>query len=686
VCVTVEHTGAQNIPPALDTIAAEDGSVWERVSEPGFGTKDNINIIDILAFQDSLYAITRNHVSGFEIWKTSGDTWIQVTVPGFTDSIHHNQMCNSYGDIHEYDGYLYIAAGSSVEGSYLYDSAGLEIWRFDGAAWEPVVSNSVDDDESGTITEISNCSDEDGDTTAEISDASKSWSIDQFKGGILRIISGEAKGRLFNILGNTATTLTVQQNEESNSEDEQGIETEFTVCDTLTPDPSHPELFFGPLLAGDAYEIGVGTDENGFGEIWNKNAIQLEDLNGELYVAVAHNYEDGTRIWKSEDGLTFSPMTDYSFGLFHGFDPEGNETGECLVRGVEDRNGNPVSSSTTHIGKSAVSGSETLYVGATGTTGCNGRGARVLRLDGDEWNFIVENFVDDNDEGTNEAGFGDAGSMLSANWQAWQWLEYDQKLIVSIARQSGARMMYTDTGSADDGAWSYLVGGDAGMPDGFDGMEGNLLKYGANIGSHLHVFNETLYAGTFVNAYSPALFAKNILDGADIWKATGPVDELVWSRVTSDGFGDNTLIVMSAFATFNDALYVSMGNLFGNFSDATLDGYSGALIYRLREEPSFVTLSSFTGSPGKNYVTLNWSTSDSAEVTGYNLYRSTSEKYNRDYRLISELGQDATSYTDRPLFPRRTYYYKLEAVSSSGNTAVFGPIAVKTNRLFGFGS
>ena len=62
-------------------------------------------------------------------------------------------------------------------------------------------------------------------------------------------------------------TPTVQQNEIAG---ESG--TEFSVCEGkhyVNPFPPH-EYDLGRVAAGDRYEIGTGTDENGFGDYWNK--------------------------------------------------------------------------------------------------------------------------------------------------------------------------------------------------------------------------------------------------------------------------------------------------------------------------------------------------------------------------------------------------------------------------------
>lgn len=684
---------ANNIPDLLESITTEDGSVWERVSEPGFGNKGNIAITSLYPYKTRLYAITRNENSGFEIWRTQGTSWEPVNVPGFTDSLFHSRMNNGYGAMFEFNGCLYIAIGSGYEGAFLYSSVGFEMWRFDGENWEPIISNSKDEDESGTITEISGCSD-DGNTTAEMTDSTKNWDPDQWKGGILRITSGQGKGRVFDILANTATTLTIQQNEVANTKDVNGNETEYTICDELVPDPDHPELTTGAITVQDSYEIGIGDDENGFGRMWNKNFVDMEILNGELYASIAHNYEEGTRIWKSSDGINWEPNSDYSFGLFHGFDMDGNETGICLIEGLEDRNGAPVCSSSTHFAKSDISGTQTLYVGGTGSSGCNGRGARVLRLDGNQWNFIVDYFVDDNPEGTNENGFGDAGSFVDSNFQAWSWEEYDDKLFLGVARVKGSRIMFTNTGGQEDGAWKYVVGGDSSVPDGFDGVSG-FMGYGANIVPLLYVYDSALYAGSIVNSTSPPLFSKHVLDGADIWRATGPAESLVWSRITGDGFGDKTITVFSSFCTFSEALYVGGSNLFGNFPGNVTEGYQGAKVYRLKEAPRIASVSSIETVPETWSITLNWATDNETDCIGFNIYRSSSEERNLQYTKVnpelipaigSPTGSSTYTYTDKFLWFNKTYFYKIECVDSSGKSRFYGPLSAKTESIFRFGN
>jgi hypothetical protein len=576
-----------------------------------------------------------------------------------------------------------MAVSSGGEGAYLYGSIGCELWRFDGEQWEPIISNSRDEDETGVITAIAKCLENDNDTTAEIADSSKNWVPDQWAGGVLRITSGSGKGRVFNIISNTDTTLVVQQNEVANK-------TEYTNCQAFIPDMTAPQYAVGAVIENDSYEIGVGTDESGFGEVWNKTIIDMAVLNEELYIPIGHNYEDGTRIWKTSDGTNWTPTSDYSFGQFHGYDLEGNLTGVCLPGYNTNTIGMPVSSSSTHFGKSDISGMFTLYIGATGTTGCNGRGARALRLENDIWTYIVDNYVDENNSGTNENGLGDSTNFLTSNFQVWSWANYDSKLFASIARQSGGgRLIYSETGGSEDGAWQMAVGQGASamsdaplMPNGFDGVSG-LYGFGSNIASNIYTYDEALYAGTImtIGTVIPPLPSDPVFDGADIWRATGPAEALVWTRVTGDGFGDADIHAFDSFCKFKGSLYVAASDIFSGSPQqkTTTSEPQGALIYRLLKVPNFVSVSSINvsldmdGTPG-----IVWTTETEFKRITFNVYRSDSEALNHPYILLNTTPIQATgpgstyAYSDTGA-AQGMYYYKIEGVDKKGNSKFYGP-------------
>ena len=79
-----------NTPVAVATVTADDGSVWEKVSAPGFIDRNNTDIIALTPYKGNLYALTRNDVSGFELWKTQpAQGWHRIHVQGLTDQSNY---------------------------------------------------------------------------------------------------------------------------------------------------------------------------------------------------------------------------------------------------------------------------------------------------------------------------------------------------------------------------------------------------------------------------------------------------------------------------------------------------------------------------------------------------------------------------------------------------------------------
>ena len=603
VCGSGISVAAPYIPVAVETnIIAEDGSVWERVNAPGFGNGENKAIVVMHVYQGRLYAVTRNDESGFEIWRTTAaGGWEKVNVPGLTDQniyyeylkpglyaekydTKYNVRNNQWGDMIVFNDKLYLAISSGYQGAQLYGSVGAEIWSFDGSVWEPVMGKAVDADETGTISAISGCTAGDGDSTAAIIDDSKLWAWGEFAGCVLQVEGffdnstgvtdpGVQGLRVFDISYNNPTTLWVQQNQFA------GLD-EDTVCDEqrlrIPADFGRPDSVVAAVDVGNSYQIICGDDDVGFGEMWNKTIVDFEIHKGELYATIGLNYEDGTRIWKTSDGTTWVPTSEHSFGNFHGTNPlDGTPIADedCPVSGLSDRNGNPVSSSTTNLGKF----NGTLFVGGTGSSGCNGRGARVFRLDNDTtWTTIVDYFVDENDNGTNENGFSVNDNFLTANFQAWSWATYEDRLFVGVVRLTeGNRIMYTESGSDQDGAWSYAMGGDSAYPDGWGDA--------TNLGAELYIYNNSIFAGSLVN--NDDTFGPVTVDGADLWRATGPGDNLTWTRITGTAFGDASVLSFESFATFDNTLYVAASNYVpSSFRGGEQPGAAGAKIYRLVSE------------------------------------------------------------------------------------------------------
>ena len=103
-----------------------------------------------------------------------------------------------------------------------------------------------------------------------------------------------------------------------------------------------------------------------------------------------------------------------------------------------------------------------------------------------------------------------------------------------------------------------------------------------------------------------------------------------------------------------------------------------------------VELSSFTALlTSENDVCLNWTTQSETGVSGYYLYRNTTEEL-ENALLVSPLveatnssEQHSYSYTDSELFEAGMYYYWLQNVDLNGDTDFHGPVSVNFSETAG---
>jgi len=101
----------------------------------------------------------------------------------------------------------------------------------------------------------------------------------------------------------------------------------------------------------------------------------------------------------------------------------------------------------------------------------------------------------------------------------------------------------------------------------------------------------------------------------------------------------------------------------------------------LGEEPTAITLVSFTAEAGVSSVTLAWETGTEVDNAGFNLYRATAAEgtYTKvNAALIAAEGDPVSgasySFLDEGLAPG-TYYYKLEDVDLNGVVTKHGPVS-----------
>ncbi len=477
-------------PEWSQAITGEDGSLWVQVNPPGFGSDDNMSVVAMAEYGGNLYAMTRNQLEGTEVWRTGGTGWEQVLFPGGeTNGVYGNTHINNvWARMIVFQDKLYFGLSSGLQGNYL-GSTGAEIWRYDGTNWEAVISDKRDAEESGTITGIAGCAAGDGVRTADITDSAQAWSPNEWAGGVLQITSGSGIYRRFVIVSNTANTLTVQQNETAGTYSG-GVETEYTNCSSAVYNNPFPSYSYtlGAVAVGNSYEIGMGDDENGFGDFWNKTITAMRIFDNKLYVSTGLNYETGGQIWYTENGDDWfvtpsvlsipAPYNYHSFGNFH-------SNSAAYPGGYK-----PVSSSVSDLTVSSVSGTPVLYAGGTGTGGDLGGCARMARLTEFGWELIVDNAVDGNTTGSNENGFGSPPGCGTNqyNFMPWSLADFDNNLMVGVVGD-GARVLSAQSGLSeikDDGSWQYAVGeanvdpvdpsyvdplGDSPYPNGFDGYK-----------------------------------------------------------------------------------------------------------------------------------------------------------------------------------------------------------------------
>jgi dienelactone hydrolase len=174
--------------------------------------------------------------------------------------------------------------------------------------------------------------------------------------------------------------------------------------------------------------------------------------------------------------------------------------------------------------------------------------------------------------------------MWSGNYVPWSLVDFDNKLFAGVQSLGGVRVLYTETGSPDDGSWLYSVGGDSGVPNGFDDkkiMGIAFLVMHQNIAANLYAFGNELYAGLVTN-YSPKLgVTQDMLNGAQLWK-TG--DGVAWHPVTINGFGDSHNVSFDCLAASNGTIYIGATKASGDGPEG-LTPPEGAKLYKLVSKP-----------------------------------------------------------------------------------------------------
>jgi hypothetical protein len=119
-----------------------DGSTWEPVTKDGFGNIDTYSVNNLAIFKNMIYAITSSS-TGLSIWRSkSGDagTWEKVIKNNNGGNLGLNLFTD---DIIEFKGALYLSP-QGIGASWFQTP--FQVWRsLDGVTWEVVTQDGFGD-------------------------------------------------------------------------------------------------------------------------------------------------------------------------------------------------------------------------------------------------------------------------------------------------------------------------------------------------------------------------------------------------------------------------------------------------------------------------------------------------------------------------------------------------------------
>jgi hypothetical protein len=281
------------------------------------------------------------------------------------------------------------------------------------------------------------------------------------------------------------------------------------------------------------------VNSNGFGDQQTGEVSALEAFNGHLY-AGTHNpidpapLYDGAQIFRSPDGVTWTPVTQPGFGITHDIAPPAildltvfngrlyASTGRGDGPGQIWRTLNGVTwapmvitgfsnPDTVDITALAVYNG-LIYAGATNQVS----GAQIWR-----------SYTGDNNTWTQVAPAVPGTDPASVTGLA----VFDGALYAAVESDAPAQIW-----CSCGGAWTTV------MSDGFGNS--NTTSTGG-----IAEFKGYLYVG-----------AGNAVNGAQLWRTDNPDDETSWLQAISPGFGDPNNQKVETVFVFQNQLYVSVKN------------------------------------------------------------------------------------------------------------------------------
>lgn len=115
---------------------------WKQVLSDGNGNKFNYGIRRFEAVNKYFYAVTSNHVTGFEIWRTTdGINWEIVMNGGFGDRTNLSGR-----GLFAFDGYLYVGVENRNSGAKIYRRKLQDDGDFEpGSEWQIITNDGFGD-------------------------------------------------------------------------------------------------------------------------------------------------------------------------------------------------------------------------------------------------------------------------------------------------------------------------------------------------------------------------------------------------------------------------------------------------------------------------------------------------------------------------------------------------------------
>ena len=118
---------------------------WENVVDNGLLNPANYGVRKLQAVGGYLYAVTSNHVTGFEIWRTNdGITWtIEVGTGAAIPGGFGDDENKSGRGLYIFNGYIYVGVENRVSGGRIYRRQ-INTVTGDyavGSSWDPIVTN-----------------------------------------------------------------------------------------------------------------------------------------------------------------------------------------------------------------------------------------------------------------------------------------------------------------------------------------------------------------------------------------------------------------------------------------------------------------------------------------------------------------------------------------------------------------